>query len=311
MSMTADELIAEAKIGTSVPTNQVRLSESDMLTMAYQEIVKRFVPKITSLRQEFFIKSESITLVASQVRYAIPYRAIGRTLRSLWLVQGTDRRKLAYVQPHELHRYPTTSSDSPWGFYFEGDEIVLLGTPSSSSGTLEVPYPFRPSRLAVEADCGQITAINTGTGVITIDTAMTLTTSTPVDFIKGKQGNSTLAFDISPTNVGSSTQFTVDTDDLPSSLAVGDWVALAGYSPLVQLPEECFPALVQCLHCRILQAIGDMEMLAVEKKERDEALLLMAESLAPRIESQAQVISSGVLLQGRPTRRFPRGTASE
>ncbi|MFW7382367.1 MAG: hypothetical protein ACOH5I_26455 [Oligoflexus sp.] len=81
----------------------------------------------------------------------------------------------------------------------------------------------------------------------------TWTTGVVLDFIKGTGGQETRSIDNTSTDItGTSIQFS----SIPSTLTVGDYVALAGETPLVQLPTEYRTCLSQATAAHILQAMN-------------------------------------------------------
>jgi hypothetical protein len=242
--------------------------------------------------------------VASTQKYKIPYRAVGRTLRDLKLARTSDTtfiKTLAYISPEDAATYTTGMSGEPAGFTVEGDSIKLLPTPNSSDLSIIFYYLLKPSYLVATTSAGAITAINTTSGVVTIGTAVTaFTTGATMDLVDGKSGCSVLAEDIVNTNV-SSTAITFAAADLPSGLAVGDYVCLSNQSPVFQMPDEFHQSLVQAVICRILEALGDSEMYAISAARLVKMLDVAQQLLSPRVESEIPVVLDRFgLLRQRP-----------
>jgi hypothetical protein len=100
-----------------------------------------------------------------------------------------------------------------------------------------------------------ITAINTGTGVVTATPPTTWTTSSSLDFCSQRNGHKTLGSGVSPTAI-STTDITFNTANLPSTLAIGDYVALAGETPYLQCPDVCFDLVVRLVANELLESLG-------------------------------------------------------
>lgn len=78
-----------------------------------------------------------------------------------------------------------------------------------------------------------------------------------MDFIQGKSGNSILGMDVSVSNV-SGTTFTFSASDIPSDLAVGDYISIYETAPVVtMIPDEWSPWIQKVAARDILEAIGD------------------------------------------------------
>lgn len=304
MAITTTLLLDAIKRGVTVPANQVRFSDADFLKFADEETEATILPMLTSIRQEFLVKNKTVACVANTQKYKIPYRAVGRTLRDLKLARSSDTtfiKTLAYVSPEDASVYTTTMSGEPFGFTVEGDFVKLLPTPLSSDLSIVYYYLLKPSYLVPVTSAGLITAINTTTGVVTISTAVSaFTTGATMDIVDGKSGCSVKAEDIVNTNV-SSTAITFTPADLPSDIAVGDYVALSNQTPVVQLPDELHQSLVQAVICRILEALGDSEMYSIAVERLKRKLEVAQQLLTPRVESEIPVVLDRFgLLRQRP-----------
>lgn len=304
MTMTADELLESVKRGITVPSSQKRFTDEGILAVADEITKVKMLPKILTLRARFFDTRELIALVANQREYDIPYRAVGRTVSDLRWVESTtgsnwhDLPTIPAEQEHQM--YGRNATGTPQFSYIEGDQIIVVPIPSTASGYLECKYKFLPSRLTKLANVGIVSAVNTTTGVVTLSSAQAkITTATPVDFIAGKSGCRTRGYDKTPTNV-SGADVTFAPANLPVGLVAGDYIALAGYSPVVQMPDEAGPVLAELVQRRIVRSQGDFEAWQVEKAESDEVIALLQETLSPRNESSMQaIVNRNGLLGGR------------
>jgi hypothetical protein len=170
-------------------------------------------------------------------------------------------------------------------YVLEGNKLVLKS--STTSGILRMRYFIRPNRLVTTDSVGEITAINTTTHVVTVSVLpSTFITSVTYDLVKGKPGFDTLAMDQSVSAVGTNT-LTFST--LPTGLAVGDFVCLAGESPVVQAPVELHPLTVQRTVVAGLAGLGDAKVkVAAEMAEQMKTMALSL--LSPRIVNAPKVI---------------------
>ena len=294
--MNTTELLASIKRGCSVPANQNRFTDADILAIADEEIQTKLLPVLLSLRQEYLVTKEQLTLTPSQAGYAIPVRSIGRTLRSLAIISGSTTSYLNYIDPSDIAG--SQSNGIPTSFYFEGDKFILYPTPASAS-VLEIKYEMRPSDLTDVANCGLITAINTAGNYITISsTPSSIIVGAVVDFISDY---AILSKDATVTNVsGTNIYFT----SLPTGLAVNNYIALAKFSPLVQLPREMHQVLSQAVECRLLEALGDFEGLGASAQKLTEKTNAMLSLLAPRQKGSQQKIVQFNGLLNRARSRF-------
>lgn len=255
---TTTDLINSIRMRGSIPqtTNANNVNNtSNLLLMATEELLIKLVPMIMSAREDFFVAPPySVALVQGQANYTLPYRAIGQVVRDIHLVDNGSIWPLPRIEPEQIY---TTQQANPWGYYFEGNNIVVYPTPSSTTLTLRIRYFQRPSQLALTSNCAQVTAINTGTNTVTVSfIPSSWAVGTIVDFISAAPPYGTEAIDQAITGL-SGTNITFAA--LPSTLAVNDWIALAEYTPIPQIPREFQPVLAQMTAVKVLQAQGDVQ----------------------------------------------------
>lgn len=304
MANLADRLLTGVKRRVIIPSSQPLLLDSDILQMADDTIASYMVPLLMSTSQEYFVTKVDQALTVDVDTYNIPYRAIGRVLRDLKIRDSSGSIKnVPRIQPEESHEYiDVTSID---GHYFQGDKFVLVGSPSQTGLIAEVSYSLAPSKLIVESEAATVVSI--AGDMVTVDAVPSdLTANAVIDFIQGKSGNSLYSMDVEITSVAGNT-LTFGTEEVPDDLVAGDYIALAGYSPVIMLPNEAYSLLETTLAMRILDTIGDFEgsaKLGDTKSREERDLKLMVE---PRNQGENQmIVNRRSLLRGRNT-RFRRG----
>lgn len=254
-------LLNSIKVRANIPTDQGTFSDTDLLTLASEELQLGIVPFVLKARSQYFVREEEQALVAGKTKYRIPARALGGKIESIMAkTDAGEYLRIPQIQRNELPFVSRNSEDV--AFYVEGSNIVFSAEPEG--WTLVWSYYFRPGDLVATTAAAQITAINTGTGEVTVGSVpSTWTTATELDFIKGTPGFEHLTVDVKPTNIaGTVLTFAV----LPSDLEVGDWLAVAEKSPIAQVPFELHPMLAQRTAIKVLEAQGDWE--AMERAQR-------------------------------------------
>lgn len=264
MAYTTTELLASLKRRALIPTSQSTYAVADFLALADDEIQSRVVPLVLSAREEYYDYDSDSTLSASTTTYAIPSRAVGGKLRNVAVLDsaGAALYNPPRIQPEQL---PLVSSVATC-FYVKGNSIVFPNAPTQGS-TLRLTHYIRPNRLVATSAAARITAINTGTKVLTLSSSIpsTFTTSVTYDLIQAQPGFSHLGIDLA-VSAASGTSMTFSAT-LPTNLVVGDWVALAQESPIPQIPADLHPLLAQGVACRVLEGLGDREGLEAATAE--------------------------------------------
>lgn len=303
--MLATKLIANIKRRCTIPASQRLLEDTDILAICDTVTMEKLVPEIISLRQNYFVTSSDVALTDGTDTYSIPYRAIGRTLRDLKIKYSDGQKSDLSLVDLEDEHYLGAVTGFPRSFYFKGDKIVLVPPPGAGL-TLEMWWEMPPSLLIKEDQAAKV--ISTSGDDITVDSVPpSITLSTDLDFIEGKAGFCTYAYDITPINiVGTTITFSAGAlDNL--TITAGDYLSVVETTPLVQLPRECQPFLETLAARRVLQAIGDFEGLKMLSPDEDDDLKQMRRLLEPRIRGEATKITHRNGLLRGVTSRYRRG----
>ena len=262
---TTTYLLASLKRRGMLPSTDEALNTADYLAFGDEELQDYVVPLLLSVREEYLKARTPFdqTTVSGTQTYLLPPRAIGGSVRDvLYSSNGTTFSPLSRLEPENT--YSVTSGGTPFGYAFDGNYVALYPSPPSG-GTLRLPYFARPNRLVATSAVGLISAINTGSGVVTLSASCpsTFSTSETFDLVKGKQSFETLALDLTASAVGASS-VTFTPANLPSALAVGDYVCLSQESPIPQVPVELHGLLAQRIVVRALEALGDGKVVKAE-----------------------------------------------
>ena len=300
MSRTGDDLLTGLKRRGVIPSSQSLLMDSDFLGIADDIIRGLLVPLILSLREEYFVSTpETEALVVGQEEYDIPYRAIGRTLRDLKLIDGSTRKNMTLISLEDEHLF--TSYNTPNSFYFRGDKIVVVPTPTATGYSLQKWYDLVPSRICTVSQAAIVQSISTDSVVCT-NVPTTITTGTCIDFIQAKSGSSILGMDATITNQAGN-QLDFSTGIVPSTLVAGDYISICQTSPVIMLPEEAYP-LLETLTCQqILRSIGDFEGATALDATAEKQEKLMKLMMEPRVQGEEKkIVNRNGLLRGARSR---------
>lgn len=287
MSIFTEDLQASAKVRTLAPVSQFTFTADVLTTMANEEMHLKLVKDVMSVREDFFLTSKDVTLSVGLDRYAIPKRAIANSFKSLWYVEGGILQyQIHRAQDDELAGF-VGSTGKPVKFHIEGDEVVLLPTPSADASTIRFRYHAKPNLLTATSDCAKITAISSAAGTTTLDVDTDLTASlsvgSQIDFVSTNSPYLLWAESVAITAI-SSTQIQVATSDISNAAGVvepvvGDYLSPTGYANIPMLPYEFFSVLAQMVAVRILASLGHTDKwnaAKIELKElRSEAMDLI------------------------------------
>lgn len=290
--MTSAELIAALKIKGSFPTSDDLFSESDFLVLFNHQMKTEIIPVMMLLSDDYFLLAKEYTISAGST-YRIPRRAIGSKIRDLELKDANGN----YTSLPRLFEEDRPANSS--GYYVFRNSIELSS--DISAPTLRMTYFARPNELVLTTACGLITSIDTANNQVDVSSLpSTMTNGVEIDFVQGDNPYDLLDYDKAITGVSGTT---ISFSSLPDGLAVGDWVCLAGESPVPMVPEEMHSVLVQSALVAALSSKKDKAVefeAAVLERVKTDAIRM----LDPRVENDSTKFKSGRLLAYFSNRYF-------
>lgn len=301
MAYLSTDLIQSVKKRANVPTSQSTFQTADFLRFADEETRSKILPLVLKNIEDYYIAKYDYVIAPTQSAYSIPTRAVNAKLRDVELVLVSDQQTriaLERLNREDLLASYTGAGTGRFirrkqGFYIDANKIVIYPNPVGigTSWYLRLTYYTRPSQLVDTTACAQISSIDSANKQLVVASLpSSISTNTLVDFVKANPHFECPAIDQTITNI-SGTTLTFSAD-FPSDLSVGDYVALANQSCVVQVPVELQPLLYQYVVVRVLSAQGDKEALEVEmaelRKMEENALIL----LAPRVDGKAKRASN-------------------
>lgn len=272
------------------PISANTLDEANIIELLDEEMRSTVIPLVSAAQEEFYVQNYDQTLVAGTYNYTIPKRASFATWRDIVLVDTLGNELAMTDLPPEYVKITYPLGNIPpmytYGFVLQNDHITFW-PPNSTipvNYMLRMKIKRRPNHLTGYLNCGQVTAINSGTGVISLSVNGdgTWTTATTFDVIPNSPQFTSLEDDMSITAIDN-TLNTITVTTIPTGLAIGDWVCPALLSPIPQIPYDIFPLLSQRGVIRCLEALGDTQNLQVAERTYQDMASDFARTVSPRI----------------------------
>lgn len=161
--LDSDGLIASIKRKMMFPVSQNTFTNTDILQMASEEMAISQVPSVLSFHEEFFVTSTVAPLLPNQSRYAIPSRAIGMRLRSVFYKDVSGNLvEMTRVSSDDKAFFAGNqgTNQTVHKFYLEGNDVVLVPSVNSSpTGSLAFFYYIRPNQLVTTDRVATITSM--------------------------------------------------------------------------------------------------------------------------------------------------------
>jgi hypothetical protein len=145
----------------------------------------------------------------------------------------------------QIEGYQTTTTGVPTGFAMVANQIMLLPTPVNA-GTLQLIYPFRPNDL-VDTSTTQTIATVSSNALTVPNVPSNFINGALYDIIDHQAGNGIIYYDLQGFISGNLITFG---QNIPNA-AIGNYIALAGQSPVPMLPEEAQSLLLEMTVLRI------------------------------------------------------------
>lgn len=289
---TTDELVSVVRLrGMLGDSSSSGTSDRDIVNHLNDAMMEELVPKLMSIREEYFVIPTRIAAATDTIRY--PERAVGNKLRDVALWRSdSDRRQLPRVNPPQQYEYGTGSS--PVAYYLQGNNIKLL--PVGSSGTIELSYFFRPGQLVLSSEARMISAVNLADKTMTLGSEPPLTWSSgnKVDVHSGFSGGEIRQFSLPLTDITGSILTTSEAID--GSVfgtyqpIVGDYLCLEGEAVLPALPIEFHPILAQAAVVKVAESMGDSEAVTIHQGKLNRMLEQCGVLVDYRVEGRPQKI---------------------
>ncbi len=306
--MNTTEFLSRVKSSITFPSYQARFSDADMLVFANEEQGLSLMEVITSLREEFFVFKEDVSIVAGTEKVLIPERAVGRTLRMVTANTDTDSPvPLDRIVLDNICYFMSSIESNPFGISWQ-DDYVYFRPVSSTDFTLSMYYMMAFSEIVPVADTCTITAV--GNDTITVSKApTTIAIGDLVDITRNKPGFRPVYIDQTVTNIAGNvitlSGFTVD--DPIADVSSGYIISQAGETSILQMPNEAQTLLIKLTARRILQAQGMADGVKMLDDIIMKATRVLRNILAPRQEnSNPAVVQYNGLLRGRTYGRGQR-----
>lgn len=249
--------------------------------------------EIIKVQNEFFVKSVVHDIVPNQARYPLPVRASGNTLRSLQLVDRNNYNNFAIIPWYDIETLGdytgfSSSGGSIFGYYFEGNDVVLYPTPTSNQYNVQLRmlYYREPNELVTVDQGSVIQAVDTNTNTITVtNIPNTWIVGDKLDFTQGDQPFDVVLEGVEIISLATNTIVLDGSVDI-SILKQNDTLALQDFTIIPNLPmRRAHKLLVQAAIVRVLEGLDDLSGSQVAKASYEDQLDYFLQTITPRNDS--------------------------
>lgn len=157
---TSNDIIDSIKRKISLPTSQSLFTSQEILNFVNEELILSQVPSVMQFHEEFFVNGYTTPLVANKTHYAIPNRAIGLKIRSIFYEDNPGSLlEMSRIDPQNQAFFSRDSGTRTniYKYYLEGNDVVLVPDPGPSvTGSLVMNYFQRPNLLVPNEEASTI-----------------------------------------------------------------------------------------------------------------------------------------------------------
>jgi len=296
--LTSDDLLKSIKRRAFIPNDQNTFTDEEFLDMLNEEMNYFAIPHLLRTHEEYLVTFVDIDIVADQLSYQIPERAIGNKLRDVAFVDSDENYfELSRISLEDLSDYNFRGdnlNDYTQSFYIEGNKISLVDELPVSNGFLRMYFYLKPNSLVINDRNSTITAIDRVAGTVSVNVLPTGFSNLPdMDFVQSKSPNLILGFDKTPSAINTATRtITFNSTDIPSDLKVGDYVNFAGEAFVPQLPSELHAILAQRVAVAALEAMGDVQNMQLAQNRLEMMEKTVTDLIDNRVEGAPQKIKN-------------------
>lgn len=308
-ALTTDRLVDEVRDQACIPDVDGRLGSTEaavdaaILRLASNVLRTHVADLLIGSRAQRWTQAASDQAIASGTHlYAMPERALAAGVADVLITDGTSEWSAPEITLAQAWRYRVDHGgwDSPYAYCWRDDEIELLPHPTAGGHSLRVLYPRGLLRLVTVASCALVASTGATSITTDADVPSAWSSSETLDVVRGGPNGAPRGTDLAGTSI-SGTSITVSAG-VPSTVAAGDYVCLAGETCIPPVPDVAWPALVAGASLEVLRAIGDPAGVPDARERLAEAGLRAQKLLTPR----SRGASRKIVARGYGTRRGMR-----
>lgn len=294
---TTDSLLTQVRARCFWPASNAPLTDAEILSFADAEIVGSLWPDVLAAQGDYYVSAHDYAITTDYSRYRLPARAYG-PIKDVLLVDDSDDEdegtSLPLINLEDLGHGTMKRPHGRYSSFIDGDYIGLTPVPNATSGTLRVRFYRHPSTLCLTTAAREIEAADLANGIFdATDGDDIFAAGDLLDIVSAGNAHQTMAGELEVVNVDA-TQIDFDTDLTGCGAQLGDWIADAGTTPVVQVPDSMIPLLVYRTALSCLSAAGDKAGFALCLQYGEAAGLEAKQRklLEPRSESEPRTVNT-------------------
>lgn len=305
--MRSEELESATRMASFIgdAANYTEYTQAKVLNELNDALQTKFEDVVVKARSGYWLKEYIYTATSGQARFRIPPRSVVGGLEKVEVATGTGQpfSKLTEIPASVEQDYVTQNPGTPDLFWVSGDVVEII--PAATSGMLvKLSYYIRPSRLVPSQSDpngtvrGRITAINTGTRVVTVNAIpFDQSLTSPAAMTSGVQSIDIVHPDgwhelalVGASQTFSGLNITVGGSDPLTDAAVGDFVRVADQTDWPCIPDDFDRTLADLAAVTILRELHLLEKAEATLLAAGLDLARLRSLLVPRVKTEPKEI---------------------
>jgi len=292
--LTGNNMINSVRKRTFCPDDTSVFTDVDILEIVDEEMQVQVLEKLQVLHGDNLTTTIDITRDGSG-SYNMPSRALGNKLRDVSLISGSQIYELAQISVGALPDY-NNGNYSEYDmdlFYIENNKIKIVA-PERQYDSVRMRFHLRPNYLTKVEEAGIVSSLVTDdvAGTLTIGLSQVgknFTSTKKYDIIGANSPNRIHDYDLDPVSLTTGTTgiivFNLSELSNMTDISVGDYVSIAGETPVPNIPTEMHPLLAQAAAVNILESLGDTQGLTNANARMDK----MSRSVQTLIDNRVEL----------------------
>ena len=290
-------LLAAIKRKLQIPSGDTKLTDTELLNIADDEMRSFVIPKLLTVREDYFVEQGTIAgSTASRVLLPAPIQA--ETILSVACVLSSGvTYPVSRVNVQTSDIYATSQNSTPTSYALQGDYLYMLPVPNTETWSLLIRFERMPGRLVAISSTQQAIPASLNTSTFTLDPTTTATFAT-TEYVTAFRNAPPFpsGFGYAPVTSSNSTTLVLGTplwgtlgsvlNKAASSQPYYDYISRWNESPIVPLPEAWHPVMLYAACCAVAREYGDTGLADQLEMERNERVELMIKSASNRVRNQ-------------------------
>jgi hypothetical protein len=283
MAISTEDFLKKVRLQSKIPERQI--ADDNLMSIIDGVVLTKIVPEIVTTNGNFFKFSPTPkTITASDYTYRFPAGAIGGGLLDVIRKQDVASQQYWNIgQITEGDKYKVlTKYGTDYYFILTAGGLTIFPNPQGTF-IMEIHYLLRPGKLIKSSSSVKVLSVNAlaNTFVMGGSAPLGWGTSPKLDVMKPDGLNERVVVEAQAAISGT----TVSVSDA-SAISIGDTVALTGFAPYLQVPDDYIDYVVDRVSIKLAQLTGDETLLQMAKLSAAESKPNVLNVINPRVREE-------------------------